>query len=435
MRIVVAGGGIGGLALGAGLRRDGYTVTVLDRDTDIAATGGYHITLDRHAQSALARLVTPEIMRRLLASGSALRLRDRDAFWDYRGRLLGHGPDLSGSAGVDVDRITLRTLLAEAVGEDLHLGRTVSAVGADEHGMPQVTLSDGTSATADLVVGADGTHSVVARHLAAGPTNHPAGIVGFSGRTSCADLSAAERQRLGRRSTTGIGPRGAALYVGFLDPVGNAALDHPELRMSITTGPTYIWGAMLPESSETDSLRDLRGTALRTALLDRFRERNWAGHTLEVLAGAEPGGIAGFRFNAASTRATELAPWAAGRITALGDAVHATPPTAGMGAGAAIQDAADLLTQLDTLSDGTTTLTAAVERYEAQMRRRGGQVLSSAMKTVRLILATNTTPGALATATLAPLVAATTRLRRSLAPAGVASISDHGDASRSRRGL
>lgn len=411
MRVVVVGGGIGGLALGAGLRRGGYEVAVFDRDTDVTATGGYHITLDHRAQSALARLVAPEIMRRLLASGSALRLRARDAFWDRRGRLLGHGPDLTGSASIDVDRITLRTLLAEAVGEDLHLGRRVSGVGHDGDGMPRVRFADGTSVTADLVVGADGTHSVVARHLAGGPTNSPAGIIGFSGRTRRRDLTPAEQQRLGPRSALAIGPRGAALYIGFLDPVGNAALDAPELRMSVTTGPTYIWGAMFPESSETGSLRELRGAELQTALLHRFRDRGWASHTLEVIARADPAGVAAFRFNAASTRATDLAPWNAGRITALGDAVHATPPTAGMGAGAAIRDAADLLDQLATV-DTTTTLTDAVGRFEAGMRQRGGEVLTLAMRTVRWILATDTVIGAAATAVATPVLAAATRLRR-----------------------
>ncbi|TDD33679.1 FAD-binding monooxygenase [Saccharopolyspora elongata] len=412
MRVVVVGGGIGGLALGAGLRRSGYEVAVFDRDTDVAATGGYHITLDQRAQSALGRLVPPEVMRRLLASGSALRLRERDAFWDRRGRLLGYGPDLAGSASIDVDRITLRTLLAEAVGEDLHLGRDASGVGYDEHGMPRVAFADGTSVTADLVVGADGTHSVIARHLAAGPTNRPAGLIGFSGRTQRADLSAAEQQRLGSRSTMGIGPRGAALYVGFLDPVGNAALDAPELRRSVTTGPTYIWGAMFPESARTESLRDLRGTQLQTALLDRFRDRRWTDHTLEVIARADPASVAAFRFNAASTRAADLAPWNAGRITALGDAVHATPPTAGMGAGAAIQDAADLLDRLDTISDGTTTLADAIGHFEARMRQRGSEVLTMAMKTVRLILVTDTPLGAVATAVATPIMAAAARLRR-----------------------
>ncbi|MDX3003604.1 FAD-dependent monooxygenase [Kribbella solani] len=407
MQVVVVGGGIGGLALGAGLRRSGYEVTVYDRDTDVTATGGYHITLDQRAQSALGRLVEPETMRRLLASASALRARDRDVFWDYRGRVLGHGPDLSGSSSIDVDRITLRTLLAEAVGEDLRLGQTVASVGTDGRGTPQVSFVDGTSISADLVVGADGTHSIVARHLAGARTNRPVGIIGFSGRTARADLSAAEVDRLGTRSSMGIGPRGAAMYVGFLDPVGNAALDAPELSRSVTTGPTYIWGAMFPESERTASLRDLRGAALQTALVDRFREHRWADHTLEVIARADPGSVAAFRFNAASTRAVDLAPWSAGRITALGDAVHATPPTAGMGAGAAIQDAADLIGQLGTHE----TISEAVGRYEEQARQRGAEVLTAAMKTVRLILATDGTLGAVATATLSPLLAAGARLR------------------------
>ncbi|MGR4853436.1 FAD-dependent oxidoreductase [Streptomyces sp. LARHCF252] len=411
MRVVVVGGGIGGLALGAGLRRRGWEVAVFDRDTDVAATGGYHITLDERAQSALRGLVAPQTMRRLLASASALRLRDRDAFWDRRGRLLGRGPDLSGDAGIDVDRITLRMLLAEEVGDALHLGRTASDVSQGEDGAPRVLFTDAAPVSADLVVGADGTHSLVAQRLAGGRTNSPAGITGFSGRTLRTDLSPGEQQRLGTRSGLAIGPRGAALYIGFLDPVGNVALDAPELRMSITTGPTYIWGAMFPESPATDSLRALRDSALQAALSRRFREQGWAEHTLEVIARADPHSVAAYRFNAAPTRATELAPWPAGRITALGDAVHATPPTAGMGAGAAIRDAAALLQHLGNVTDGDTTTAEAVNQFEAGMRRRGSEVLGLAMRTVRLILATDTTLGAAATAATTPILAAAARLR------------------------
>ncbi|MEV6136694.1 FAD-dependent monooxygenase [Nocardia sp. NPDC051990] len=412
MRVIVVGGGIGGLALGAGLRRRGFEVAVFDRDTDVTATGGYHITLDERAQSALTELVEPRIMRRLLASGSALRLRERDAFWDRRGRLLGHGPDLSGSSSVDVDRITLRMLLAEAVGDRLHLGCRVSGVEHDDDGTPRVLFTDRAPASADLVVGADGAHSVVARHLAGGQTNSPAGIIGFSGRTLLHDLSPHEQRRLRPRSGLAVGPRGAALYVGFLDPVGNAALDAPELRMSVTTGPTYIWGAMFPESATTDSLRDLRDVELQTALLGQFHKRGWAEHTLEVITQADPRSVAGFRFNAASTRAADLAPWPAGRITALGDAVHATPPTAGMGAGAAIRDAAGLLNHLTASAAGDTTLIDAINQFETDMRQRGSEVLTLAMKTVRWILATDTTFGAAATAVCTPILAAAARLRR-----------------------
>ncbi|MFC4564174.1 FAD-dependent oxidoreductase [Nocardiopsis mangrovi] len=410
-RVVVVGGGIGGLAVGAGLRCRGVEVAVFERDTEVAATGGYHITLDGRAQSALRELVAPEIFERLLASASALRLRDRDAFWDRRGRLLGQGPDLSGDSSVDVDRITLRKLLAEAVGDDLHLGRAATAVGLDENGAPQVAFADTAPVTGDLLIGADGTHSLVARHLAGGPTNTPAGIIGFSGRTRLDSLSPSERRRLGPRSGLAIGRHGAALYVGFLDPVGNAALDKPELRMAVTTGPTYIWGAMLPESATTDALRDLRGKELQAALIAGFVERGWSEHTLEVIARAAPHTVAAFRFNAASTRARELAPWPAGRITALGDAVHATPPTAGMGAGSAIRDAADLVENLRDVAAGTATLTTAVGRFEEDMRQRGSEVIARAMMTVRWILATDTALGAAATTVTIPLLAAATRLR------------------------
>ncbi|WP_135451513.1 FAD-dependent monooxygenase [Mycobacterium sp. DL99] len=410
MRIVVVGGGIGGLALAAGLRRNGFAVKVFERDIDVAATGGYHITLDSRAQDALRKLVAPNVFERLLTSASALRLRERDVFWDRRGRLLGRGPDLSESRSVDIDRITLRTLLAEAVGADLVLGRTVSGVGRTDDGHPLVEFSDGSTVGCDVLVGADGTHSLVARHLAGSQTNEPAGIIGFSGRTAAGDLNPLERQRFGPRSAFAIGPRGAALYVGFLDPVGNAVLEAKEPRAALTTGPTYIWGAMFTESATTDALRELRGAHLQTALLDGFRGNGWSMRPLEIIAKSDPGSIAAFRFNAASSRAADLAPWPAGPITALGDAVHATPPTAGMGAGAAIRDAASLVAHMCEFAAGDLSLAVAISRFEADMRIRGSEVLTMAMKTVRLIRATDTRLGAPVAAAAAPVLAAVNRL-------------------------
>ena len=412
MRTIIVGGGIGGLALAAGLRRQGFDAAVFEQDVDAAVTGGYHITLDGPAQSALRELVEPEIFERVLASASALRLREPDVFWDRRGRLLGHGPDLSDDPAVDIDRITLRLLLAEAAGDSLHLGRTVTGIGRSGDGRPEATLADGSSATSDLLVGADGAHSLVARHLAGGPTSRPAGIIGFSGKTSAQDLSPGEQVRLGPRSGMAIGPRGAALYVGFLDPRGNAVLDAPGLRAAVTTGPSYIWGAMFPESPQTSLLRGTTGAALRDALLTRLRQHGWSERPLEVIARSDANSVAAFRFNAASTRARDLAPWPAGPVTALGDAVHATPPTAGMGAGAAIRDAASLVNHLCDVRAATTTLSVAVSRFEAEMRLRGGVMLTLAMKTVRLILATDTRFGAAVTGAGLPALAAVRRIRR-----------------------
>lgn len=412
METAVIGGGIGGLALAAGLRRNGFAVTVFDRDVDVTATGGYHITLDGRAQAALRRLIAPESFERLLASASALRLREPDAWWDRRGRLLGHGSDLCADPGVDIDRITLRTVLADAVGADLRLGHTLEEITHTDDGAPVAVFTDGSTHRCDLLVGADGSQSVVAQHLAGEPTNTPTGIIGFSGRTCRHDLEPVERQRLGLRSGMAIGPGGAALYVGFLDPVANAVLHAPGLRESITTGPTYIWGAMFPESAATDALRGLRGVELQAALRARFVRHGWGERPLEVIARADPDSIAAFRFNAASARAADLAPWPAGCVTALGDAVHATPPTAGTGAGAAIRDAESLVTCLSEFAAGATTLNVAVGRFEADMRVRGSEVLTQSMRTVRWILATDTRLGAPLTVAATGMLAAANRLRR-----------------------
>ncbi|MCV7435260.1 FAD-dependent oxidoreductase [Mycolicibacterium bacteremicum] len=412
MRILVVGGGIGGLALAAGCRRNGLSVTVFERDTDIRQTGGYHITLDAAAQAALRQLVAPEIMERLLASASALRLRDRDAWWDHRGKLLGHGPDLGPDRGVDIDRITLRGILGDAVADDLALGRCAAAIGHAGDGTPTLTLTDGSEHRGDLLVGADGAHSIIAAELAGRPTCTSAGIIGFSGRTRRDTLPPAEQRRLGTRSGVAIGAHGAALYVGYLDPVGHAVLDAAELRTAVTTGPTYIWGAMLPDTPGAAALRALRGADLRDALRLRFTQLGWHRRVLDVIAAADPDSIGAFRFNAAPQRAADLAPWPAGRITALGDAVHATPPTAGMGAGAAIRDADSLVRGLVQVAAGAVELRVAVADFEADMRDRGAQVVTAAMRTVRLILATDTSFGAPATTAATAILAAGRRIRR-----------------------
>ncbi|SFQ55067.1 FAD binding domain-containing protein [Amycolatopsis arida] len=159
-------------------------------------------------------------------------------------------------------------------------------------------------------------------------------------------------------------------------------------------------------------MRGLSGAELQAALLAKFHRHGWSERPLEVIGQAAPASVAAFRFHAASSLARDLAPWPAGRVTALGDAVHATPPTAGMGAGAAIRDAASLLTHLCEVAAGTTTLTVAISQFAAGMRVRGSEVLTLARKTVRWILATDTALGAAVTAVATPVIAAGSRLKR-----------------------
>ncbi|WP_129336800.1 FAD-dependent oxidoreductase [Cellulomonas endophytica] len=425
MRTIIIGGGIGGLALAAGLRRHGLDVTVHERDTDLAATGGYHITLDTAALAALRALVGPEHLERLLASASAVRRRPPDVWWDWRARPLGpvevKGLDRD---SVDVDRITLRLLLAEAAGDALHVGRTcvgverelapgpATGVGATGGGGPvRARFADGTVEHGDLLVGADGTGSLVARHLAGGPTSRPAGVLGVSGRTAAAALDPDERERLGPRSSLGVGPAGTALYAGFLDPEGFAVLDAAPQRAAVTVGPTYIWGVMVPDTPDSAAWRGLSGAELRDATLGALRRVGWSERALQVVARTGTDGVAAYRFHAGPDDVREMAPWPAGPITALGDAVHATPPTAGKGAGTALVDAAALLEGLLAVRAGTTTPLLAVSAFEQAMRHRGTAVVALSMVTVRRVLASSTPAGSALTRASLPLLAGATALR------------------------
>ncbi|MEJ5913320.1 FAD-dependent oxidoreductase [Pseudokineococcus sp. 1T1Z-3] len=412
LRVVVIGGGIGGLALAAGLGRTGVGVVVHDRDVDPATTGGYHITLDSPAQQALRGLLTPALYERLLASASAVRRRPPDVCFDWRGRLLGDlevkglDPD-----SIDVDRITLRLLLAEAAGDSLVLDSTCTAVDRDPAGQVRATFADASTATGDLLVGADGPHSLVVRHLAGHPTSRPAGIIGISGRTAAADLDPAEVVRLGPRSSLTVGTRGTALYTGYLDPDGFAALNTPDVRSAVTTGPTYIWGAMFPEVTAPEGLRDQRGAQLRETTIEALRAVGWAEKPLQVIARTTPETVAAYRFNVGPEHPRDMAPWPAGNITALGDAVHATPPTAGKGAGTAIIDAHHLVTELAAARAGTQTLNTAISSFETDMRHRGSAVIALSMTTVNRILAGASPAASAITRASMPLLAWTTALK------------------------
>ncbi|MFI6072225.1 FAD-dependent monooxygenase [Actinoplanes sp. NPDC051343] len=163
MRIVVAGGGIGGLALAIGLRRRGIPCVVLERDRVLGSSGG-GLQLSPNATAVLRRLGLGA------ALGGAFRPAGRQ-FRRWRdGGLLGRVPlgraalSRYGDPYVTLRRSTLRRLLYDVVASSVRLGRAVTAVAG-----PGVTLPDGTFEPADVLIGADGLNSTVRPGLIADP--------------------------------------------------------------------------------------------------------------------------------------------------------------------------------------------------------------------------------------------------------------------------
>lgn len=410
MRVLIVGAGIGGLALACGLRARGIDVQVFERERRVGDTGGYHLHLHKRALDALRLLLPPAALEQLYASAATGRADERVAMRDHRGRLLmRQRRDDVGS--LNVDRVTLRHLLATVAGPDLKPGREYVSHRVTGTAVEAV-FADGASVRGDLLVGADGVGSRVARQLAGGPTTMPIGVIGIGGVTPVGVLSECSAALYGNESAFAVGPGGTGMYVGFHDPVGDAAVTgaRPAMR-----APSYIWGAMIVDSPASRALLDLCGADLRDATVRLFGRRGWSGRTLTVVERAGPASVAAFPLHAA-VDPDRLAPWPAGTATALGDAVHAVPPTGGQGAATAILDAGALCPELVSAASGGKTLPMAVHDFEQRMRAHARPAVVESMRPVGWITATASRPASTALRAVVPILAAATAAGRSLRP-------------------
>lgn len=400
MRVIVIGAGIGGLALACGLRKHGVDVEVFERDSVLADTGGYHLHLHGRALAALRRLLPPNAVETLYASSATGRADQQVAMRDHRGRLLAV-QRRDDDDSLNVDRVTLRCLLGDTAGAGLRLGRRCVDHESTDSGV-EARFADGTTATGDVLVGADGVGSAVAHRLAGRPTTAPVGVLGIGGFTPVDELSRCTAALYGRNSAFSVGPRGTGLYVGYHDPVGAAAVRSPMAR-PMTPVPTYIWGAMITGCG--GHLLGATGGELRDATAAAFRRAGWSDRAIEVIARAKTVGVAAFPLNAA-TDPDGLAPWPAGRVTALGDAVHAVPPTGGQGAATAILDAEALCDELVAAGRGDKTAVLAVHDFERRMRHHARPAVVDSLRPIGWITATESAPASALLRATVPVLAA-----------------------------
>ena len=334
MKIVIVGGGLGGLTLARVLHVNGIESTVYELDESPTARdqGG---TLDLHVESGQWAMREAGLFDQFRAiardEGEALRVLD--------GKGTVHLDDNAAEPGgrPEVDRSELKRILVESLPDGLvRWGTKVTAV---EPG--KITLADGTIVAADLVVGADGAWSKVR------PLLSPARPI-YSGLSFVeAHLSDVDARHPDAAAFVGPGS-----MWGLGDGKGVIAQRNGDGRIRV-----YVAIRAEDENWVSTELVDADSTQTRLRLLELFDDF------------AEP--LRGLIADADDTfvpRPIHALPvghrWSrVPGVTLLGDAAHLMSPFAGEGANLAMHDGADLALALAAHDDVESALSA----YETAM--------------------------------------------------------------------
>ena len=332
LKVAVVGGGIGGLVLALALRERGIGFEVYEQADEVREIGAA-VALSANGTRELRRLGVGEQVEAVSVVPSALVIRR----WDTGEVIADHpiGRDGTyearfGAPYYGVHRVALLQALAERLGGDrLNLGRR--CVGVDERASgAELRFADGSSATADLVVGADGVHSVIRPHVAGEVRGR---FVPVEAMPSLPDPTPLQFWAGPRRHLLHYSIDGGRI-VNFLAVV----------RVAEWTNEAWM-----EECAVGDAVDAYAG---------------WHPAVTEMVGATEVG---------ARWALHDLAPlerWHTDRVVLMGDAAHAMVPHQGQGAGQTIEDAIALA---DCLAGGG-GLAPALQTYQERRRGRTARV-------------------------------------------------------------
>lgn len=327
--VLVVGAGIGGLTVAIAMRRKGFAVDMVERDPEWGVYG-VGITQQFNVIRAMASL---DLLDAYLEQAQGF---DRTTLFGQDGSMMTSfetprlaGPEFPSNAGVrrsDFQKVLGNRALE--LGAKLRLGVTADRLDDDGEGV-DVTFSDGTNKRYDIVVGADGIFSQT-RRLIMPDAPEPR----YTGQWVW-------RYNLPQQVSTDE-------FQIFHGPC-NAGL------VPLARGMTYVF--ILSEEA-ADYRLEIKGAAAEM----RRRAVNAAPQIRDAAEQVvEDAGVVGRPLEVVFLDGA----WHKGRVVLLGDAVHASTPHLGQGAGMAIEDAIVLTEELERAADAEAAFTAyRARRFE-----------------------------------------------------------------------
>lgn len=339
-RVLIAGGGIGGLVAAIALRHEGIAVSAFERVKKLEEVGA-GLTLWANALKAFHKIGLTDMLETV---GKPLT---RSCILSWQGEILAETPIEAltkrfGTPLVAVHRADLQAALLSALGEGIvQMGTTCTGFQQDDTEV-RAYLADGREVSGDLLLGADGLHSSIRAHLFGATPPRYAGYTAWRGVAQIMPRQWSEQMAT---ETWGNGRR-----FGLVP---------------LSQGRMYWFATLNTPEGMGDKER-----GRKQELLELF-------HTCHdpVPAVIEATDEAAILRNDIYDR-PPLHHWSQGRVTLLGDAAHPMTPNMGQGACQAIEDAVVLATCLT----AEHTIASALQAYEKQRFKRANAVMQQSAR-------------------------------------------------------
>jgi len=351
--VLIAGAGMGGLALALALLQRGFKVSVYEQVPELGEIGAGFMC-SPNGTRVLYSLGLKEAIERI-----EVRLADRDVrLWNTgrQWRLPGHGADSAkrfGAPFLVLHRGDLHAVLVDAVrklGADvLHVGARCVGLSQTDSGV-SLTLEGGRRIEGDVLIGADGVHSMVRQQLFGDDNPRFTGEVAWRGLIPMAGLP--ERMRA-KVTSNWIGPHGSVTMY----PVRRGELLNFVGLVERSDWRVESW---IEQGSIDECVRDFTG---------------WHEDILFLIRSI----VSPFKF--ALFLREPLARWSVGRVSLLGDACHATTPYLGQGLNMALEDTIVLARCLEHFDNAE----KALRRYEELRQQRTTQIVQQSTEQSRRI--------------------------------------------------
>jgi salicylate hydroxylase len=352
VRVIIAGGGTGGLAAAIALRKAGIEPLVLEQAPAFTAIGAglglyanamkalTYLGADAHWRRTAARIDVSE-QRGLnddeIITASSLEPRAAKYGEPY---YCGHRADLMAS------------LLTALPAECVRTGSRVVAFEETAHDV-RVELAGGEEIRADLLVGADGVRSATRTQLMGEREARFTDVVVWRGLIARDKVPG----RYDAKIMAWFGPRRHVLLY---------PLRHDRHPVSVYSLSAFVPAGEVSRESWTTS-GDMAD--LHASLADACPALQ------DLLALMDEALITGIYFR------DPLEAWGTDRVTLLGDAAHPAPPSAGQGAGMALEDAVMLAACLRRAGPGNEP--AALREYAFRRQPRTARMLESSRVNLR----------------------------------------------------